>query len=82
MAQEAAEKLADALKKDMNDFIVGPASPVVNRIRSLYLMEILLKLPKDVMLQNYKKVVLNNFDLLHAEKKYRSVILIADVDTM
>jgi hypothetical protein len=34
------------------------------------------------MLQQYKKVIANNFNLLHAEKKFRSVVLIADVDTM
>lgn len=80
---EAADKLGDALKKDMNDFVIGPAAPVVNRIRSLYLMDILIKLPKDAnMLQQYKKVIANHFNLLHAEKKFRSVVLIADVDPM
>jgi primosomal protein N' (replication factor Y) len=80
---EAADKLGDALKKDMNDFVIGPAAPVVNRIRSLYLMEILLKLPKDAArLQQYKKVIANHFNLLHADKKFRSVGLIADVDPM
>jgi len=80
---EAAEKLGDALKKDLNEFVVGPAAPVINRIRSLYLMDILIKLPKDAnMLQQYKKVIANHFNLLHAEKKFRSVTLIADVDPM
>jgi primosomal protein N' (replication factor Y) len=80
---EAAERLGDALKKDMHDFVVGPAAPVINRIRSLYLMDILIKLPKDAgMLQQYKKVIANHFNLLHAEKKFRTVTLIADVDPM
>jgi primosomal protein N' (replication factor Y) len=83
VVNEAADTLGDALKKDMNDFVVGPAAPVVNRIRSLYLMELLIKLPKDAYkLQQYKKVITNNFNLLHAEKRFRSVVLIADVDTM
>ena len=78
---EAADRLGDALKQDMNDFVIGPAAPVVNRIRSLYLMEILLKLPKDAnMLGQYKKVIANHFNLLHADKRFRSVVLIADVD--
>jgi primosomal protein N' (replication factor Y) len=46
-------------------------------------MEILIKLPKDAnMLRQYKKVIANHFNLLHAEKKFRSVVLIADVDPM
>ncbi len=80
---EAADWLGDNLKKDLKDFIVGPAAPVINRVRNMYLMEMLVKLPKDaVMLQRYKKVISNHFNFLHAEKKFRSVILIADVDTM
>ena len=80
---EAADRLGNALKKDMNDFVVGPAAPVVNRIRSLYLMDILIKLPKDAhMLQQYKKVLANHFNLLHADKRFRSVTLIADVDPL
>ena len=34
----AAEKLTQLLKQDLKDFIVGPAAPVVNRIRNQYLM--------------------------------------------
>ncbi len=80
---EAADWLGDNLKKDLKDFIVGPAAPVINRVRNMYLMEMLVKLPKDaVMLQRYKKVISNHFNFLHAEKKFRSVVLIADVDTM
>ncbi len=78
---DASEKLAVAFKKDFENYLVGPAAPVVNRVRSLYLMEMLIKLPKDaIMIQRYKKVLLNYFNLLHAEKRFRSVTLIADVD--
>ncbi len=80
---EAADRLGDAMKKDLKDYIVGPASPVINRIRNMYLMELLVKLPKDaVMIQQYKKYITNHFNLLHADKKFRSVTLVADVDPM
>ncbi len=78
---EAANSIGDNLKKDFNNYVVGPAAPVVNRIRNMYIMEILLKLPKDAtLLQQYKQVINNFFNLLHAEKRFRSVVLIADVD--
>ena len=81
LATEAAGQLGEALRKDLGEYVTGPAAPVVNRIRNMFLMEILLKLPKDAhLLQQFKKVVLNHFDLLHAEKKFRGVVLIADVD--
>ncbi|MEO6455187.1 MAG: primosomal protein N', partial [Ginsengibacter sp.] len=78
---EAADKLGDSLKRDMHNYIIGPAAPVVNRIRNMYIMELLIKLPKNTaLLQGHKKVISNNFNLLHAEKRFRSVVLIADVD--
>ena len=83
VVSEAAERLGKAMKVDLKDFIIGPAAPVINRIRNMYLMELLIKLPKDaVMLQQYKKYIQNHFNLLHAEKMFRGVTLIADVDPM
>lgn len=78
---EAANQLGISLQKDLGGYVTGPAAPVINRVRSLYIMELLLKLPRDTgLLPQYKKVVINNFNLLHAEKRFGSVLLIADVD--
>ncbi len=78
----AAAKLASLLKQDLKDYIVGPAAPVVNRIRNQFLMEILIKLPKEPgMSLTYKKVIRNHIDLLHNDKKFKSVTVVADVDT-
>lgn len=80
LVQEAAEVLGDSLKKDFQN-LIGPAAPVINRVRSMYLMEILIKLSKDAAhIQSQKKVIGNYIDLLKAEKKFRSVVVIADVD--
>ena len=78
----AAEKLATLLKQDLKEYIVGPAAPVVNRIRNQYLMEILIKLPKEPgMSLRYKAAIRNHINLLTGEKNYKSVTVIADVDT-
>ena len=78
---EAAKKLAQALQKDMQDFVVGPAAPVVASVRNQYLMELLIKLPLDMkQIQQYKKIIRNNFNLLLTEKQFKSVVMIADVD--
>ena len=77
---EAADILAGSLQKDFAH-LIGPAAPIVNRVRNMYLMEILIKLPKDAaQLQIQKKVISNYIDLLKAEKRFRSVVVIADVD--
>jgi primosomal protein N' (replication factor Y) len=78
----AAEKLAALLRQDLKDYIVGPAAPVINRLRNQYLMEILIKLPKEYgMSMTYKKVIRNHINLLTGEKSYKSVHVVADVDT-
>ena len=82
LVQEAAELLGSSLQKDFKN-LVGPAAPVVNRIRSMYLMEILIKLPKDAAhIQAQKKVINNYVNLLKSEKKFRSVVVIPDVDPL
>ena len=80
IVQEAADVLGGSLQKDFQN-LVGPAAPVINRVRSMYLMEILIKLSKDAAhIQAQKKVIGNYIDLLKAEKKFRSVVIIPDVD--
>lgn len=81
LLEAAAEKLASLLRQDLNDYVVGPATPVVGRLRNLYLMEIMLKLPKETgMGLAYKTVIRNHINLLFAEKAFRSVTVVADVD--
>jgi len=80
VALEAADRLGDSLKKDFKD-IVGPAAPVINRVRNMFLMEILIKLQQDAaLLKLQKQVIFNHINLLKAEKKFRSVVVIPDVD--
>jgi len=82
IVSNAADILAKLLRQDLRDYIVGPAAPVVNRIRNQYLVEILIKLPKETgMSITYKKVIRNHINLLTGEKNYKRVTVVADVDT-
>jgi primosomal protein N' (replication factor Y) (superfamily II helicase) len=77
---DAAEVLGNSLKKHFEN-LVGPAAPLINRVRSMYLMEILIKLSKDAgHIQDQKKVINNYINLLKADKRFRSVVIIPDVD--
>ncbi|MBP6432751.1 MAG: primosomal protein N' [Ferruginibacter sp.] len=77
----AAEKLVSLLKQDLKDYIVGPAAPIINRIRNQYLMEVLIKLPKEQgMSGTYKKVIRNHINLLQSEAVFKSVVVVVDVD--
>ncbi|RYD72572.1 MAG: primosomal protein N', partial [Sphingobacteriales bacterium] len=78
---EASEKLATLLRQDLKELVIGPAPPVIGRVRNQYLMEIMLKLPKEPgMSMTYKKVIRNHINLMQSEKIFKAVHVIADVD--
>jgi primosomal protein N' (replication factor Y) len=77
----AAQFFAIALKQKYGQYIVGPAEPIVNRIRNQFLMELLIKLPKDAaIVKGCKQFILEQVAAMHNEKRFRSVVMIPDVD--
>ncbi|MBC7948953.1 MAG: primosomal protein N' [Chitinophagaceae bacterium] len=83
VVEAAAYHFTDALKNRYGNYLVGPAEPVVNRVRNQYLMELLLKLPKDhKLIAQCKRDLLEQVAILHNEKRFRSVGVVADVDVV
>lgn len=81
IAQQSALQFAAGLQNKYGPYMVGPAEPVVGRIRNLYLMELLFKLPRDhKLLRQCKQDILELIALLHQEKRFRSVVVLPDVD--
>ena len=81
--EAAANKLTNLLSQDLKEFITGPAAPVVGRLRNMYLMELMIKLPKEAgMSLTYRKVIRNHINLLQGEKNYKSVVVVTDVDPL
>jgi primosomal protein N' (replication factor Y) (superfamily II helicase) len=83
VVERAALVYAEAMKKNYGQYIVGPAEPVIGRIRNQYLMELLLKLPRDgKTIIQCKKDLLEQVAILHQHKIFRSVTMVADVDAV
>ena len=81
VVNEAAYHFAKSLEIAYGKYIVGPAEPVINRIRNLFLMEMLLKLPRESQLiAKCKRDILKQCAHLHEEKKFRKVIILPDID--
>lgn len=81
VVERAAYHYTEALKLKYGQYIVGPAEPVIGRIRNQYLIELLLKLPRDGRtITQCKKDLLEQVAILHQNKSYRSVTIVADVD--
>lgn len=79
----SAEMLAQLLRQDLSNYIVGPAQPVIGRIRNMYLMEIMIKLPKEHGKSNtYKNVIRNHINLMQSHKQFKSVQVVIDVDPL
>ena len=77
----AAQFFAAQLKPYLENYMIGPAPPVVNKVRNLFLMELMLKLPKDgTTIQQAKQLIYTSTALMHADKKFRSVQVVPDID--
>jgi primosomal protein N' (replication factor Y) len=78
---DAAHYFAKTLDFLYRNYIVGPAEPVVNRVRGMFLMEMLLKLPRDAQLiAKCKDDILKEVAALHQHKQFKKVIVLPDVD--
>jgi primosomal protein N' (replication factor Y) len=83
IVESAAYHFANTLKNKYGNYIIGPAEPVINRIRNQFLIELLLKLPRDSkFIAQCKKDLLEQVAILHNEKRYRSVVIVPDVDVV
>jgi primosomal protein N' (replication factor Y) len=78
----AALHVAKQIRETLTGFwMSGPGEPVVARIRNEYLQSILIKIPRDQgRLSEIKKGLLAIADQLHADKAFRGVKLVFDVD--
>lgn len=80
---DAAHRFSQALDVPYGKYMVGPAEPVVNRVRNMFLMELLIKLPRDgQLITKCKEDLLKECAALHTEKRFRKVIIVPDVDSI
>ncbi|HTL07954.1 MAG TPA: primosomal protein N' [Chitinophagaceae bacterium] len=81
IVQAAAQYFAAQMKPYLGAYMIGQAEPVVNKVRNLYLMELMLKLPKDSgIIQQAKQLIHTSTAMMHADKRFRSVQVVPDID--
>ena len=79
--EQAALILGNWLKPLLGAQLVGPAAPVVSRVRGFYLQEMLIKLPRDTKkITQVKQMLKEYFSQLLIEKQFRSIVITPDVD--
>jgi len=79
-AYNASLKLTQNISIISGIKVLGPTTPVVNRIQNLYLQQIVIKLAKGDKLNDAKKAINENCNELLTHKEYKQVVLIKDVD--
>ena len=83
VVEQAAQRFANAMHSRYGPYIVGPAEPVVNKVRNQFLMEMLLKIPKDAkLITQCKQDIFELVAVMHNEKRFRSVVVIPNVDVL
>jgi primosomal protein N' (replication factor Y) len=80
-AFDAANFFASRMLPLFGDYLIGPAEPVVNRVRNKYIYEVLLKLPRDgtknsMARQHIQQVM----TIMQADTSLRSAHIMINVD--
>ena len=81
IVHDAASLFALHLHKDFGNYLTGPGEPVIARIRNQYIMELMLKLPKNGSTIAFaKQVIQQQRAILQNDRKFRSVTIVPDID--
>lgn len=76
-----SSKLADILKKQLGNRILGPQAPLIGRIRNYYIQTILIKVEKDgISIQKVKEMLKQTLAVFEAEPANKGVYVQVDVD--
>jgi primosomal protein N' (replication factor Y) len=81
IAEEAANHFLQSLDPMIQKTVMGPAQPIINRIRNKFIWEICVKITKQPQqLQIAKKQLLHFIRLIEVHPRYKSVQIIIDID--
>lgn len=78
--QNASLWFGQALSKQYNENVLGPEPPSIGRIKNKYIMNLLVKIPKDQSLVRTKKYIENVHRSFNSIKEFSSVRINIDVD--
>ena len=81
IAEEAANHFLKSLDPNIQKTVMGPAQPIINRIRNKYIWELCVKITKQPkQLTIAKKQLLHFIQLISVHPRYKSVQIIIDID--
>lgn len=78
----SARFLAEQLRNHFTDKIYGPEFTLIPRIQNLYQQQILIKIPRNVSLPQWKEMLFDEIRKFRQANDHKTVQLIIDVDPM
>ncbi len=78
--REGAKLLAFELRKKIGKRILGPEYPIVSRVKTYYIKDILVKLEKNINLSQAKELIQTTSSNILQESAFKSIRIIYDVD--
>jgi primosomal protein N' (replication factor Y) (superfamily II helicase) len=82
IADAAAEKLAEELRKVFGGRVLGPEAPIISRVKNWYIQLIVLKIERKIAPQKAKNYIRSAINKAKTIDKFKYVQFIADVDPM
>ena len=83
IVEQAAETLANSLKKHYGKWVLGPQAPVIPKLKNQYLSDIWLKIKKDAYtLSQAKAMILQEIGAVWVHKAFKKIKIVVDVDPM
>jgi primosomal protein N' len=81
IAEEAANHFLHSLTPNIQRTVLGPAQPLINRVRNKYIWELCMKIStQSGQLQIAKQQLLHYIRLIEVHPRYKSVQIIIDID--
>lgn len=80
--QEMAHLYANRLRRRLGDRVLGPITPSINRIQSLFLRQIVLKIEINAGVKALRSILEEEQNALRAIPAFRSLLLHYDVDPL
>lgn len=78
----AANGLVKNLKVHLGSRVLGPEEPLINRVQDLFIRDIIIKLERNVALQQAKAFIAREIERVKEYKPFASIQLSIDVDPM
>jgi primosomal protein N' (replication factor Y) len=76
----ASMQLGEQLRARFGRRVLGPVTPLIDRVRGEYRVEIMLKVEVESSFARAREILRKEIEVLRTRKEYRNITIICDVD--